>query len=128
MLLKNTSDHKVAISDLGGLVVHPGGVIDIPDSYCNPRKAPNGNKLKSIIEMLAPQLVPADSKLVAAWRARTLDLETPAPASKSTSDLVADGVAPGIAALMAAGDSESVAKVNKTIPVQAKPSAPKAHE
>lgn len=119
MLLKNPTDIIVTVPELG-ISVAPGGVVDVKDGYCRPRSSPNQAKLKSVIEMLAPQLVPADAKLVAAWKARTLDLEAPTPAGPSTADLQAQGMPPAMAALVAEGKADSVTKANKSIPVQPK--------
>lgn len=77
MLMKNTSDDTLVIAGLDNLVVPPGGVVEIPNGYCQPRPAQNGYKLPPIIEMLAPQLLPADESLVADFKARTLDLVDP---------------------------------------------------
>lgn len=111
MLMKNPTDTPVKIGELR-LTVGPGKTTDIPDGYCLPRSATNGDSIKPIIVMLAPQLEPADPALVSAYRANKLTegLIAEPPAAKTAADLQADGMAPAVAELVAAGGAASVPK------------------
>lgn len=112
MQMLNPTSHTLKISELN-LTVKPGGLVEIPDAYCMPRKGANTDPMKPIIAMLAPQLIPADEANVAAYKANKLTegLQPQEPAPPSAADHVANGMAPAIAELVASGNAASVPKV-----------------
>lgn len=117
MQMRNPTQDTVRIASLNNLTVKPGGVAEIPDEYCLPRKGAgqNGGFLPPIIAMLAPQLQPADEVAVPAYRANQhladkVD-DVPPPPAKTAADLQADGMAPAIAEMVASGNAASVPKV-----------------
>jgi hypothetical protein len=107
MLLVNTAGHPYVTDDFGGLNVPPNGTIEIEDGYCRPGKTMNGSRRPSVVEQLAPFLVPADPELRRRWGKEDV---TP-PQAQPTTDavaakLTADGMPPGVAELVASGNVE----------------------
>lgn len=76
MLFVNESDGVVVVAIGRGIRVAPKGTVDIPDGYAHPRRADNGSRRPSVIEELAPQLLPADPAEKAIW------LQAPPPANR----------------------------------------------
>ncbi len=112
MRMKNSSNDHLFIKELN-LKVKPGGEVEIPDAYCIPRKGANTDPMKPIIAMLAPQLVPADASKVGLYKANRLTeglMSDPEP-SPTAADLQAQGMAPAVAELVAAGNATGVPKV-----------------
>lgn len=107
MLMKNPSEHTVSIPSLG-ITVAPGGVVDVEDNYCRPRPAQNGSKLPPVVEMLAPQLIPADASIIAAWKARTLDLVAPPPTSVGLGYTDVSGLPPAVRQMVEDGEADAV--------------------
>jgi hypothetical protein len=119
MRMKNDSGSTLRIEALQ-LTVSPGAEVDIPDGYCLPRKGANGENQEPIIAMLAPQLIPANPELVAAYRANKLteNLSAEPVPPKRAADYQADGVAPAVAEMMASGAAASVPKVGPKGPTK----------
>jgi hypothetical protein len=108
MRMRNKGGQAVTVHGLN-LVVPAGGVCEIADGYCRPQLAANGARIPSIIESLAPQLVPADTAEEAAWRlppassAPPSHLETKADIAGRLED---DGMPAVVAAIVAEGPPE----------------------
>lgn len=112
MLMKNPTDTPVTIGELK-ITIQPGKAKEVPDAYCMPRAGSNGDPIKPIIAMLAPQLEPAEERLVPAYRANKLTeglVAEPLPA-RTAADFQADGMSPAVAEIVAAGGAASVPKV-----------------
>jgi hypothetical protein len=107
MLLVNTAGYSWTTDEFGGLTVPPDSAVEIEDGYCRAMPARNGTRIPSIIERLAPFLVPADPDLRARWGKDDVTSIPAAPTAAQTADtLVAEGVAPGVAELVATGNVE----------------------
>lgn len=96
MLFKNPTEITVKIAAGAGMSVAPSAVIDLPDPWCSPRRASNGSRIPSIIEMIAPQLKPANDADRIEWEkapppakvASTLDIMHEALKAGVTKDLI----------------------------------------
>lgn len=107
MLLKNPIAEALRFEiDGRTFVVKPGATVEVPDGYCIPRQGSNGDPIKPIIKMLAPQLVPADETKVEAFEAnQPLDGVAPEPPPGPTAaDFMANGSAAGVADRLAKGE------------------------
>jgi len=97
---KSESTVKVAIGK--GFYVKPGETCDIADGYANPTRGSNGARSPSVIERIAPQLVPADPSEYEIWK------QIPAPAAQrqnamripTVEDYMAQGVPRGRAEML----------------------------
>lgn len=116
MLMKNGSKHRISCEALGIKGLNPGETVEVEDGYCSFRTSPNGTSIEAIVEMVCPQLVPADDTLLAAWKARTLDVKVPPPPPPTAGDLEKGGLSPGVAALAAAGEAGTVNRQPKAQP------------
>jgi hypothetical protein len=70
MRFKNTSDKTVRLGHLGvtGIPdIAPGDTVEIPDELALPQLRGYAQRKPSVIERIAPQLVPADESEAAAW-------------------------------------------------------------
>jgi len=106
MLMKNPTEHQLTIAALD-LVVAPGATVEIADGYCRPRPVHGAQtKIGPVIEMLAPQLVPADDTLLPAWRALTLEFNVAKPPTTAFGYDVLVGMSPAVAALVESGNAE----------------------
>lgn len=115
MRMVNTAKVAIKLNSLGGVVVPPGGLVDIPDGYCVPRPSTTGaTKTEPAIRLMAPQLMPADASLHERYLANDLDVQPPAPQAPSAQQLEAAGMSPGVAALVAAGEAASVQTTSRT--------------
>lgn len=112
MQMKNPTDVPIKIGELG-ITIKPGRSHEIPDGYCMPRAGTNGDPIRPIIAMLAPQLEPADERLVSAYRANKLTegLVAEPPAQRTAADFQSDGMSPAVAELVASGNAAAVPKV-----------------
>jgi hypothetical protein len=108
MLMVNSGGHALVTDEFGGLSVPIGGEVDIPDGYCKAGVYPNGTRRPSIVERLAPMLVPADPALRKVWGTDQAPAPVPpAPTvAQVTASLVSDGLPPAVAELVAAGNVE----------------------
>jgi hypothetical protein len=87
--------------------VPPGGTCEIHDGYCKASQTSNGSRWPSIVERMAPFLVPVDVELRAKWgREEVVPPPLPAPPEKVASVLVSEGMAPAVAELVASGNVE----------------------
>lgn len=114
MQMKNPTDTAIKVAELN-ILIRPGRSAEIPDGYCMPRAGTNGDPIRPIIAMLAPQLEPADERLVAAYRANKLTdgLVAEPPPVRTAADYQADGMSPAVAELVASGNAASAPKVPK---------------
>ena len=96
----NHSGSPCVCPDLG-VNVAPGETVDIADGYARAGRQSNGGRRVSIVERLGLPLVPADPAERAAWEAGD-DAVKPASSPVKVADLVADGIAPGVAEVMLA--------------------------
>lgn len=99
MRFRNESDNVVTAAALGVHQLPPGGECEIREEYSRPRRAGNGSRVPSAVEMLAPQLLPADEDERVVWR-NVPDEDRPTPRAKNlptVASLVALGVPPAVA-------------------------------
>jgi hypothetical protein len=99
MLFRNETNSTLKIAIGRGIVVEPGKTVEIDNDLARPRRHSNGSRRKSIIEQLAPQLVPADPMERFDWEQAP---EAPDPKKRHTrlpsvESLVASGVPRGVA-------------------------------
>ena len=100
MKFKNTSQSSVFVEGFG--VVKAGAELDVKDGYALPRRARNGQRIPSVIESVAPQLRPVDKADLARFLGTPSKCEeVPPPRNPTAASLEAQGVAPGVAAIMA---------------------------
>lgn len=98
MLLTNTAGHVYETGEFGGISVPPGGTVEIDDGYCRQGRYLNGSVRPSIVERIAPFLLPVAGQVAS---------PSPPPAPEQTASLLeASGVPPAVAALMASGNVE----------------------
>lgn len=112
MLMLNKAGRTLKVVGLG-VEVEPGETVEVEDGYCRPLRAPNGSRITSIIEKLAPGLVPADEDVRKEWEKVPETNVTPGPPKPTRADLVAQGVAPGVASIMAAKANATETKAKK---------------
>jgi hypothetical protein len=98
MKFKNPTEHVIKLDAVGLDPIGPGEIAEVPLHIAAPGRGDNGNRTKSALECVAPQLVPAEKTDHAAW------METPSaptPVSKIVS--IQQGLiqkeAPGVKAL-----------------------------
>lgn len=98
MKFKNESEHTLNLEAIGGGIVEPGQVIEIPLHLCAPGRSDSGARKDSPIETVAPQLKPVDPSDHAEWRKVP---PMPAPESRvvSINNNKRPSEAPGVAAL-----------------------------
>jgi hypothetical protein len=65
--MKNYSTQPVTVSDLGIHSLAPGGCCEVPVGYALPGLTSNGSRRPSTIELLAPQLQPANEQERVRW-------------------------------------------------------------
>jgi len=111
MRMINTSGHEY--DSQGELelqeVIPPNGTCEIEDGYCRAGVTANGSRRPSIVERLAPFLVPEDAAMRERWGKEEVVSEPPPPTVIQTAaNLVAEGVSPGVAELVATGNVEPV--------------------
>lgn len=106
----NSAGHTYAPDGEFGLrePIPPGGTCEIEDGYCKAPRLPNGERGKSIVEKIAPFLLPADSVTRTKWGKEEV---TPPPAppteEQRAAELVKDGLPPAVAEMVAAGAVEA---------------------
>lgn len=100
MRMKNYSDRPLSEAGMlgDGVVVQPGDEVEVEEGYCQPLRASNGSRMPSIVERVTPGLEPANEALRERWKAAAENWQPPKP-KVVASDLVAQGVAPGVAAI-----------------------------
>lgn len=110
MKFRNVSDCPVSCADLHIVGLAPGECVEIPQSYAAPRLASNGSRYPAIIEMLCPQLRPADAEMLAQWLRAPGEPEAPkAPTPRAPTTIMADeGVSEGVAEQLAALEREKM--------------------
>lgn len=112
MKFKNTTDHVIILDCLGLPPVAPKGEADIPDEFCAPGRTDAGQRAKSMIENVAPQLEPSSAADKELWKATP---PAPTPVSKIvTVAKRAPDEAPGVKALRelrAKQQAEAAAKI-----------------
>ena len=106
MRMVNSSNQVLVTDEFGGLEVPPGGECDIPDGYCDPCAALNGDRVPSLVERLAKPLVPVDPKLKAVW-GRHPRISKP-PKNQDTARL--RGMPPAVAVLVEDGTVDAPRK------------------
>lgn len=97
MKFKNTTDHVIILDALGLPPVAPKGTVDVPEELCAPSRTDGGQRAKSALECVAPQLEPVDPEDKKVW----LDLP-PLPEPRSRVVTIAKRApeeAPGVKAL-----------------------------
>ncbi len=77
MKFVNDSDTAVYIAIGKGVTVPARGYYECQEAYAKPRRADNGDRFPSVIEMLAPQLKPADPSDLVEWK------KAPPPVSRA---------------------------------------------
>jgi hypothetical protein len=94
---KNTTDKVITLDAIGLDPVAPNGTIEVPEDLATPGRTDAGQRSKSPIECVAPQLEPADKAEKEAWMKTP---PPPEPRSKIVSvSKRAPDEAPGVKAL-----------------------------
>jgi hypothetical protein len=106
MKIRNPTSSTVRVPSLQ-LTWEPGEIHEVDACYCTPRRAKNGQKIHAVLESLAPQLIPADDdeheqyfgspKIFKAAPSE----EVPKPPPPDAAALEAEGLSPGVAAILA---------------------------
>lgn len=73
MIFVNPTEHTIKLDALGFDPVSPKGEVELPLTVCAPTRTDNGQRGKSPVEQVAPQLHPKSEADRKAW------LEIPAP-------------------------------------------------
>ena len=108
MKFVNPTDHTINLHAIGCGEVEPKGEVDIPLYLCAPSRTDAGNRGKSAVENVAPQLEPKDPADKKAWKAVPAP---PTPISKTVTIAprpVAE--APGVKALREAKEAQAKAQ------------------
>lgn len=105
----NKSDHLIILDSVGLDPVPAGGTVEVPLHLAAPTRRDSGNRGKSPIEQVAPQLEPKDPEVKALW------LQAPEPATP-VSKIVsitprAPSEAPGVKALREKREAQATAAV-----------------
>ena len=113
MKFKNTTNKVIVLDAVGLPPVAPNGTVDVPDSIAAPSRTDAGQRAKSVIECVAPQLEPADKADKELWLATP-----PPPEPRSKIVTVARRMpdeAPGVKALreLRAKQQAEASKVEK---------------
>lgn len=88
-------------------VIPPDGTCEIHDGYCRAGKTLNGQRRPSIVEMIAPFLVPADLDVRAKWgKEEVVPPPGPPTVVQVAAQLEATGLPPAAAELVATGTVE----------------------
>jgi hypothetical protein len=94
---KNPTDRTIKLESIGLEDVEAGAEIEIPIELAAPGRSDSGNRTKSAIECVAPQLQPVDPIDLKAWMATP---GAPEPKSKIVTIAARQGSeAPGVKAL-----------------------------
>ena len=116
MRMINLSGSTYSTDEFDHLSVAPNGVVEIHDGYCRPGVYPNGSRRPSLIERMAPCLVPENLEQRATWGKDTPSLTprklAPTP-EQVVAALVEQGTAPAVAALIQAGAVETSGRKGK---------------
>lgn len=112
---KNTTDRVIVLDSIGLPPVEPNGTVEVPEDLATPGRTDAGQRSKSAIECVAPQLEPADKAEKEAWLKVP---PPPTPVSKIVSVAKqAPQEAPGVKALRelrAKQQAEAAAKATPT--------------
>lgn len=102
--MHNPTDVVVRVPALG-LVVEPGGYCEVSDGYALRKRAANGRISPPVIVGMAPRLVPAPEELERFTLMTTHDLgKAQVKAKPGAADLIAKGMAPGVAEIIASAE------------------------
>lgn len=120
MTFKNPTDRTVKLEAVGLDDVAPGGSVEVPIELAAPTLMANGQRGKSSLECVAPQLIPANATDQTAWEKTPTP---PAPTSKivSIQKAAQSGEPPGVKALRLQREAAVAAEAAKKAPA---PSAP----
>lgn len=113
MRLVNTSGNEYDAQGEFGLhePVAPGAACEIADGYCRAGVTMNGSRRPSIVEQIAPFLLPADETLRAKWgKEEVVQPPTPLTPEQQAAKQAAQGQPPAVAAMIADGKVELPAK------------------
>lgn len=105
MLFKNMGNVKAKYDGGPALTfeVLPGELLDVPDGYAKPKLCSNGSRGPSVIELIAPQLLPADQEEYERWMRvpehNASEIEKP---KRGVAVLMTEGVPEGVAEQMVA--------------------------
>lgn len=122
MRFKNTSDKPVSLVSLGLGEVSPKAEIEIPDYLWQARRAANGSRAPSILELTAPQMQPTNDEDAAAWE-RVPEAGEMVSRLRGVSGAIVASLPPGVqAAVKAKAAPVPAPKVTK--PVKAPAAAP----
>lgn len=114
MVFHNPTEHTIKLDSIGLDPVAPGQDVEVPLYLAAPVRADNGQRGKSPLEQVAPQLHPKDPADKAAW------LEVP-PHATAQSKIVtiaarAPSESPGVKALREKAEAAAKAKVQNVAP------------
>lgn len=112
MIFTNPTDYTIKLEAIGHDPVAPGADVELPLELCAPTRKDNGERGKSPVEQVAPQLHPKHPADHEAWK------QTPAPA-KGESKIVT-------VAARAASESPGVKALRDAAAAQAAKAAPVA--
>jgi hypothetical protein len=98
MLFTNPTDQEIRVKIGTGFTVKPGVVIEIEAGIATPRLYSNGARRPSILEQLAPGLVPSDEADRMQWlKAPDYKPSTPTNSLPTVDSLVLQGIPRGVA-------------------------------
>lgn len=111
MKFVNPTDHTINLNAIGCGEVPPKGEVDIPLYLCAAQRTDAGNRGKSAVENVAPQLEPKDPEEKKLWKKIP---DAPTPVSKIVT-IAARPVAeaPGVKALREQKEAAAKAQANK---------------
>ncbi len=103
--MRMINNGSVTVRDEGllgeGVAVKPGEEVELLEGYCHPRRARNGSRQPSICEQLCPGLEPADEKYREEWKGTPASNWMPPSTAPSAKQFESDGMAPGVAQILA---------------------------
>lgn len=108
MRFKNPTGDTIIADGMLPHPVPPGGEVEVPDAYCRRRMGQvEGKYLDPMVKQLAPQLVPVNPEDMKALKALPVNPPKMAPTAE---DFEAQGLAPGVAEVVAKQAADRMAK------------------
>lgn len=112
MIFTNPTNLTIKLDALGMDPVGPGQDVELPLQYCAPKRTDNGQRGKSPVESVAPQLRPKSDEDHKAW----LEVPTPVTPQSRIVSVSARPVqeAPGVKSLRERAEAQKAAKATAT--------------
>lgn len=125
--VKNESDRRIVHEDLD-IDCKPGEVCEVLEGYVMPRRGASGERFPSILEQIAPGLMPVNEEDRARWSKAPASPDKAPAKMPSIKDLVAAGMPQGMAEMFCQAMEAQLAEAKKALAEDAEPKATSEEE